>query len=78
MTNYAINIIINDITGKTHIIKLDNNEYYTILDIKDYIFEKIGMEQKKIKLLCHGKLVNDTIMMNETYNNKQFNMVLML
>ncbi len=69
-------IKIKSLTGRVFEINYTNK--ITIMEIKEQIQQLDGIGINQIRIIYEGKLLNDDIILNESYNNKILHMVLSL
>lgn len=69
-------IKIKSLTGRT--LEICYTDKITIMEIKEQIQQLEGVQTNQIRIIYQGKLFNDDIILNESYNNKILHMVLSL
>ncbi len=69
-------IKIKSLTGR--VLDIFYTDKITIMEIKEQIQQLDGIGINQIRIIYQGKLLNDDIILNESYNNKILHMVLSL
>jgi hypothetical protein len=71
-----MSLFVKCLTGRVIIITIHEN--MTILNVKEQIQMHDGIDISQIKIICEGKLLNDTLKVDESFDKKTIHMILAL
>lgn len=71
-----MSLFVKSLTGRVLIITIHEN--MTIIDVKEQIQMYDGIDISQIRLIYEGKLLNDTLKVDESFDKKTMHMVLAL